>query len=354
MTLVTTPKLIWPELPLGATTIGPSFDTWSTTTAKRAYLLEAAVTGTVTGFSFKLGSVVLGCTVEVRMETIGSGGHPSGTLWNGSNSNITVVIADEDDNAWKTVTFTGAGSVNKNDKFAIVLQYSSGVTPNMNFPYYTTATYPVAYPCVSTYNGETWSVQTTTSNFPILVQYGSGIYPQKGAMPGLGQSTSYNNTSTPDLRGMRITFPFSGIISGFLLSIDPDGPFDVNFYASDGVTVLGTYSIANANLPPTGNIRLYEAEFNTPIPVTKDTNYYFAVEPMSSTNLNFCEVLLGNTTWIAATAFLSSVYAQYASAKDPTNAASWTEDNTKLPNMALVFSAIDNGSTANLLGGKVR
>lgn len=355
MTLVDTPDLIWPHPPLQATSV--TSVNINTTTGRIAVVFQAPATDTMTGFSFALASVTTGCVLDCRLETVGTDGNPTGTLV-ATNTNGSVTVADTDDYLWKTATFTASASLTKGALYALVVQYSSGSTPNLNLSAYTTAggAYYTGIPYILTYAASSWTYQTTPIWFCGLLRFGSNYYNVESFFPAIvGTAPAFNNTSTPNVQGMRFTLPFPAKIKGVYVYVDGDAPYDVNLYDSDGTTKLAAFSITDADYPPTTAGRSMRIIFSSPITLAKNTNYWIGIEPTSSTNIVLNNPVMGDAAWIGASWFLSSTYAQSASAKDPSGTGSWTEDGTILPSIALILSAVDDGisGTANLLRGKL-
>ena len=345
MALQNTPDLIWPAVPLSGTSA--SSIPVTSITAKITYIFPAPATDSATSFTFRTNTVTTGCTWSVRLETVGADGQPSGTLV-ATDTEGTVVIADSDDNVWKTVTFTAPASLTKNTLYAIVMGYSSGGgTVDLNLGAYSTGQGAIVYgiPYCSTYNGSVWTHSTAFNWFSAMLLFGSNYYHMPGFLPFVAASgTGFGTGSNPDCRGMKFQLKFPCKIRGFLASIDGDAPYDVKLYDSDGVTVLSTFSITDADFPPVASARVMFGVFSTPVTLVKDTNYYLSVEPTSASTMNLVEGTYISTSVVGASWFESLTNAVFVTAKRSAGVpGAWTEVQGTVPPFGLILSAIDDG-----------
>jgi hypothetical protein len=344
--LVTSPQLTWPDIiPQGSiTSISSAVNATGT---KFGYVFEAPATGTITGLSFRTGTVTTGTTtgVDVRLETVGTDGFPTGTLV-GTNTNLSGVAVSTS-NTWYNVTFTSGASVTRGVRYALVIVSDTasvfavaGYSTGNGVPLY-------GLPWYGTYNGSAWTYASNISVMAGVLNYG-GTYPYSPAfVPGVTQlSTTFNSGSTPDVRGLKFTLPYPAKVSGFQGYWDHDGPATVKLYDSDGVTVLASVDIDDADYPPTTAARQVRYTFSSDVTLAANTAYRIALEPDSGTSIGMGELALGNSAWYTATAY--ETFGAYTTAKDPSGTGSWTDStSTVMPQLGLVITALDNGASTS-------
>src|SRR3990172_8330277 len=99
---------------------------------KAAFIFRAPKAGDITEVVFLTGTVTTGAIVDVRIETVSlTNGDPTGTLW-GTTTNGAVVIANTDDNVFKTATLTLAATVAKGDLLSVVIVNPTVSPGNLN------------------------------------------------------------------------------------------------------------------------------------------------------------------------------------------------------------------------------
>jgi len=330
----------------------PSFTSTAISTAgyKTGLMFQSPVTDTITHVSFRTGTTNAG-TVNIRIETYDtSTGFPSGTLW-ATNTSASYALLASDDNLTIEVALTAAASVNAGDFVCIVIESASSFTCNItNGMGASSSQYYSAPNCFT--NLGTWA--TRNSECPVTVpKFGTNGYIYMDQfMPAETVTTrTFNNTSTPDVRGNKITFPFGGRIRGFWAAIDLDGAATATLYADDASTVLGSVNLYT-NVPPNASGLRIGFDFATGIDVTAGQTVYLVIEPTSDSNVSLYELAFDNTD-IKAVYCANSIA---VSAKDPTGSSDYTEVSTSSYAMGLFFSRIDNGipaTAANPLKGYI-
>lgn len=319
-------------------------------------LFMSPVTDTLTKVGFFVGSVTTGDTLEVRVETVGADGLPTGTLF-GTNTSGSQVVAGTGDDTFYEVTLTDGVAMNRGDLFAVIITRPTGGTfngrihggPNVSFtglPYFIQKT------------SASWSGSTGTGPNMSLYYQTAGYAPFEGALAMSTQSngfvTTFSNTSTPDVIGNVINLPFDCKVSGAWFTADLDGDYAIKLYDSDGVTVLGSIT-GTANVPPATTTFTNCAHFSSDITLSSNTNYRLAIEPSSGTNIGFYSAQFSSAGIKGQCPFFE--FASKTTAKDPSGVGSWTDDGTAGALIGLVLSEIDipaaGGTTgiARLTGG---
>lgn len=336
----------WPEYLIGS--VPNNLAAITSATDKFGFIFAAPKTGSMTGVIFHTGTVTSGAnfTIEIRLETIGTDGFPTGTLVS-TTTNITQVITDASDDTWFDVTFTSPASLTIGERYALVMQVSSGTPTTFGLRQYGSGSgVPLTgIPWSALYNGSAWAINTSNSAMTGSIKYSGGDYPYSPAfIPGVYiASTLFNSTSTPDVRGMKVNFPAPVKVCGFAANIDLDGTAIIKLYDSDGTSVLRSYDFASANYPPITSSKTVRAQFSSPVTLSANTNYWLGLEPTSSTDLALGELTPPNTS--AYTGGFHQTYGIYATAKDPSSTGSWTNSSaTAIPMMGLILCGHDDGA----------
>lgn len=342
--------------------------TFDSTTDRLAWVGRAEITDTLGVIYIRTANVVTGSTLEVRIETA-TNGRPSGTLF-GTNTNGTVVVADTDDNVWKTVTMTASASLTAGDEYAVVIINSSG-TPNLQIGGFPagTSTSPVRgqYPVLLQDTGAgTWA---GVDGFEWIFQFGTaGVQFVPGLNPtsGAGVITSFNSGSTPNERAMRFQSPIPMRIRGMravMLNIAAGGNFTFSLWDATGDTdaeALGQASIDGDFALSTTQDGFVDLIFDAPVEISANTTYYLGVRPDTANSVGIAE--LSNSTISNAMRCYPGVNLQtYLATRtwSAGTAGAWTTTTTTLPLIYIIADQLDDGSgsgglAAVPIGGFVR
>lgn len=297
-----------------------------------------------------------GDTVDVRIETV-SNGRRTGTLI-GTNTNVTVSVADSDDNVWKTATLTSPASLTAGQEFAIVIASSTG-TPDVRLA--TTAPLVVGggfghYPLIVQNASGTdtpvefglpeWVVDWATAG----IRYIPGLSPIDGSL----DTSTFNNASAVHEKALRFRSTVPRRIVGakcFIGNVSAGANFTISLWDGSGVTdaaALGQASL-DGDFPLATNRDGYVTVFfPSPVTIAKDTTYYLGVRADTSNNLSlFCGSVSGSGQPAGClTAFSHGSAELYAASRtwSAGTASGWTTDNTLYPFISLLCDQIDDGS----------
>lgn len=353
-----------PETGMGWAGYNPgTFNTFTldAATEKVAYIFVVPTAGgnlTVTDVVFRVGGYSSTGNLDVRIETVGTDGNPTGTLA-GTNTNLSISVSSD---GIKTATLTASASLTAGTAYAVVFAYSSGnygiatwnaEAGNRNPLLGGHVTYLRFYTAAAWSNGS-----THMSSAPIMaLKLSGGGYAN---IPGLNafsaiNRTTFNNTTTVRKRGAAITPRFAGTVCGWsmwaggIISSD----FSVELRSTAG-SLLATYSAdkdygnfyGGAGVNYGAFTRGY---FAATYDVTAGTTYDLLLVPGSATNMAV------NVASIINTGETNSIQALPGQADniqvEIDNASSRTTDNTKWPLMSLLFSHLDDGAGGG--GGNV-
>lgn len=326
---------------------------------KASLVFQAPFTGNLRKIHFRTATVTTGGTVDVRLETVSTtDGNPTGTLA-GTTTNGSVVIASSDDNVVKTATLTADAAVTLGTLYAIVIV--AGSPGNMNIAMQDIDASGVYVPYSVLFTAS-WVKQVR--RMIAAVEDDAGVFHQIPGVMFFETATQriFNNTSSPDVWGMRLQFPFPVRVRGCWIDAELDGNATIKLYDSDGVTVLTSVDL-DADQRVSTAWGLYRLIFPATVSLSANTNYYLGLEPSSGTNCALYTFSVPSSA--AMQAWDGGNLVHVASAKDPSGTGSWTHYNNGTDGylkawMGVELSAFDDGvggggsaGGAHILGGTV-
>ena len=344
MAIVTIPRVHWPPISIGdAATM--SFGITGIIDAaneKQGCIFRISKTGSVTHIRWGTRTVTTGGTVDVRLETVDlttEPAVPSGTLW-GTTTNGSQVVNSADDNVQFETALTLPAAVTAGDLIASVIS-----NPGVSFGNMQVSDVRWVRDTADNYvllNTGSWAV--LSSRGPnISLKYDDGLYyPLNNVWPSSAINlVSFNNTSTPDVRGIVFQVPVSVRVRGGWFQADLDGAATLRLFDSDGVTVLRSRAIG-LHERMNANVGVYDVDFSDGVvTLLANTSYRLVLEPTSATNIGL------NDFDVASSAIMAAMFTgnpfNYTSAKDPSGTGSWTDVNTKWAPFGLVVDGVDSG-----------
>lgn len=326
---------------------------FDSTTDRLAWVGKAEFTDSLSVIYFRTALVTTGSTLDIRVETV-SNGRPTGTLF-GTNTNVTVVVADTDDNAWKTATLTAAASLTAGQEFAVVIVNSSG-TPNIQLGAYpagmaagqSRGQYPL---CLQDTGGGTWA---GVDGFEWIFQFSTnGVRPMPGLFPvsGGGTITAYNSGTSPNERALRFQITAPARVVGIrvpILNVAAGGNFTVSLWDATGDVdgeALGQ-SAFDGDFPlSTTQDGMVDAIFAAPVELAANTTYYMGIRADTANNIGVAE-LSNSTVTNAMRAFPGVNLQTYLATRVWTagTAGAWTTTTTTLLVAHLLIDQRDDGS----------
>lgn len=377
MTMVACGITDWPKAIMngGNTSSAGTADplTLDSTTDALAIVMKSPVADTLTHLYFRTGSIPAsgGDTVDVRIETVANG-RPTGTLWN-TNTNVTVAIADTDDNLWKTATLTAGAVLTIGAEFAIVIASSTG-TPNIVL----NATPPVMVTNIGQYpvvlQNATGAYAPIIRNFEWIAQFtNAGVRYIPGLLPVDGNLTltAFNSGSSPNARALRFQVPFKCRCIGarvFVGNITAAGNFTISLFDASGDTdaeaigqavIDGDFPAASTN---DGYVDVIWDEVDADNVLAANTTYYIELRADTANNITLFEVPTGGTgapaNAIRCFPHMSSELYLATRTWTAGTAGVWGTSTGVLPLMSLLIDQVDDGtgtatSAANVFGGSV-
>ena len=300
---------------------------------KAAVICRAGKTGTINKVGFLTGTVTTGDTVDVRLETVSAAnGDPTGTLL-GTDSNGSQVIGAGDDDTWFLTTLTTGVAVTEGDLFAAVI-VNGGGGGDMNIRNVRMERLDSTY---TDLDAAGWTKNQNNGVFAF--EYSDGSYAvTEGVFPvsALTEIT-FNNTDTPDERGLKFKFPFPVRVTGAYAVIDLAGDCDIVLY-NLADSALETVSL-DKDVRHQNNAITQIVRFDGTQELAKDTYYRLVVKPTSATDLGLKEFDVDAAAIMDSFQGGQDFHHTYR-----TDAGSWTDTTTKRPLMGLICDAFDDGA----------
>jgi hypothetical protein len=350
MALTDIGMIAWPPWATQAANVGALPMLLDAASEKAAMILEAPKTGNIRKIHFATGTVTTGATMDVRIETVDAAtGYPTGTLW-ATNTNVSHVINNTDDNVWlTTAALTSDAAVTQRDLLAVVIVNPAVSAGNLNIQAY--SHWQSGRPYTALYT-TSWAKSATTP--AILLEYSDGTYGKIIASDAAMNSTNAGSTSATLYRGIEITLPFRGRAIGCWAHMrrqTASGTWTWKLYAADGTTSLATMTMDTdqfARDNPDNRMLLFPAA----VTLEANTKYWLAGTSDGTSNLTIYYQVYTSAALRNATAPVGAAVS-WSQATSPTGTGDWANTATRIPAMGLIFDQIDLGSgvSANLMGG---
>lgn len=309
-----------------------------------AVIFQAPKTGSIDRVCFRTGTVTVGATVDVRLETVSATtGDPTGTLW-GTATNGSRVIADTDDNLWIEVTLTATASVTRGDLIALVVVAPTGA--NLNIARNSTSDVIFGFPFTDHFT-TVWNKATAS---PITaVRYSDGDYPfMLGCLPLLlfPTNVSLASNTTPDEVGNRIELPMAAVCEGLWFGVaaaTPGGDWTVLLYDSANNVLASRTVDKDQSIWTVGNPSVLR--WAAPVTLTPGT-YRVTIRPDTTTASNYIATVTVPSGLMVAMPQGDRVYRTHR-----TDAGAWADVATERTTIGLWLSDLDDGSrAAGILG----
>jgi hypothetical protein len=252
-----------------------------------AQVFVASSTKSIDKIYFMTGTVTTGETVDVRVEGVDAAdGDPDDALI-ATNTNIAVVIADGDDNVWKTATLTADASLTRGTTYAIVVKGPGAGTPNLTINGFGDDT-AEGIPYRDNFAGGVWT-KTTASQAVFLIEFTDGTFETQLGLTGAGTNLatviSINTGTTTTRECNELTLPVSARASGAWGWIDGDGAYTLQLRASDGTTVLATTAAQDPEVRAQTTPGLYHLPFTASYTLVANTTYQVCAVPSTVTSI---------------------------------------------------------------------
>lgn len=334
-----------------AVSSAPNFGTTVVDADAEGYgmVFKAPATGNITGAGTMTGTLTTGdASTLMQLESVSlaaSPGVPNGII----SANVSAAINVAASNTWYNGTFTSSYAATLGELMAVTINRQAAGALNTQFNMFadeastTVGIYDFPYSIVKT--GASWALG---GNAPVwAINYGGTYYPIRGASPfsAAFTTTTFNNTSTPDVVGNIFIPKFKCRVVGIWLWADMDGAAAIKFYDTDGTTSLGqaTYALNERGGTSAGLFffPLDDATGPASISPTVNSTYRVGVEPSSGTSLSVYDFTVSAAAFMDAFDLGQNFYK--TTAKNPAGTGDWTNTTTQRVFMGLIIDQLDDG-----------
>ena len=316
---------------LATTTTGALSSTALVASGRIGFVFQAPKTGTIDRVLWQSGTAVGLPTVDVRLETVGTGS-PSGTLF-GTNTNIvTGTVASN--TAYESTLTTGA-SVTQGDFLSLVWAYNSGTSIQIALASSATSSMQLNLPQIST--AGTYSLISGRLPYAAL-RYSDGTYcpiAPGGVAYGILSTTSQYSSGE---EGVRFRFPGPVRASGFWTTHDPDVDVTYNLYAdatAPGGTAIRSLAVATTRFIQK-NAVVSQFNFSSSVTLAANTWYRLVGASSGSPGTRF------SVNTIPSASYASAVATDHHETKS--SGGSWIDTTTILPQIGVVIDGLDDGA----------
>lgn len=197
------------------------------------------------------------------------------------------------------------------------------------------------YILITANSGGTWTKSASLGLPCMALKYDDGTYAELSwpFIPALNMNTrTFNNSLTPDERGLLFQVPFPSRISGCWVRIDIDAAADIILYDAANAIIASSSLITGRRI--SSSSMNAKVDFVTPVNLAANVDYRLTVLPTSASSVTIYdfdtstsairESIDGGTTWMST---------------QRTNAGGWTNVNTNRPFMGLILDGFDDAAS---------
>lgn len=315
---------------------------------KYSVIFQNPETKNISKLWFMTGTVTTGADIDVRIETVStSDGNPTGTLL-ATNSNHVQTITSGNDNTEFEVTLDAVAAATRGQLVSAVLANPGSSFGNIQFRYCSPYNVGGRLPYTALFTSSWAKSASVTPLIAIGYDDGSWAVPPGCIAFNATSAATFNNTSTPDIKGLKFQFPFGIRVSGFWFVGDMDGEVDIRLVTSAYHEANATGILESIALDPDQRPSVAAGQYNclldTPVEIAASTASRLIIVPTSATNVTLAEITFPNAG--IAASFNGGTNFSLTTAKDPTGDGSWTNynngtDGYRQPLMGLLIDGID-------------
>lgn len=293
-------------------------------------VFQATRAGSLTKVGFYVVSCSANATVDVRVETVGADGNPTGTLV-GATTNVNFNITTSMTNVWQEVTLTLPATITRGQMLAVVI--SNTVSPGtfiIGAPGTSAGQWQLPYSDLFT---ASWAKGASPYSMGVMVDGTWMRVPGMFPVNGLG-ITGYGSTTNPDERGIKITLPFKARALGVWASdyaVGSSSDFAWKVYDDTGAALINkTWDPDHrSNLNSNGRNTFY---FDSPLTIEANRAYRITKLPSTTNQVGFQFMNVSNAALMSAINMgFSSISTQRV------DAGAWTDTATQILLMGLII-----------------
>lgn len=351
MGMATVPEMAFP-IPFLSNFASETAMALTASTHKACFVFQAPKTGTITGASYKVGTVTASDTIDVRLENVSlTTGFADGTLANsGGTNDSNAADSSLTSNTWRSVTFTGSVSVTRGQWLALVVANGAG-GGNFNVSRWTSSNiiFATARPAVALDSGSGYAA---VSNGAALaaINYGGTYYNVSNFLPsvdGTAVITTRANTTSSKHHGARFTPPMACRASGAIFFCPAGSDITVSLWDSDGATKLANIDLDGNVVQSSGSIRVL---FASPVELTAGTTYRLTIASTSGAAASLYSIDAASTAQMGAFRAGDVWSWTESTTHPPTQESHWSQTNTRYPLISLLI----DGASDTTSGGGIR
>lgn len=344
------------------------FDKFRFDTANATLLIDAAneiaavigpvKAGNITHIHFRTGTVTGGAIVDCRLETVTTGGIPSGTLVGTTTNALQTLVTTTDDNKWWRVALTLPATVTQNQMVAAFVENPTASFGNIQI---VSALEYAAITSRLPYRAGPTRATRTTGMAAILLEYDDGSFnPFLGYLPFLRLAQITLDTGqTPNEAGLYFTpdVPMTLFGYGGIFTIASTADYRVVCYAVGNNTPIATTGTRDAEWTSGTTVGIFHDMFTAAVDLAAGTAYRLAIHPLTTGDVILQSVEAPTAGSLAGLTSCSPQWTQRtrSGTSDPDTAA-WTETATRLPSLWPLVTRLSDGigggtSRAHIIGG---
>ena len=296
------------------------------------FVFQAPKAGVIDRIWFRTATVTVGCTLDVRVESVASG-LPSNNLW-AANTNGAQVVADEDDNtAFETVLTAGA-TVAEGDLVAVTVKWGTGGNLSLQYFSENNPTLNSTLPTMLRKTSASWTKSGGCGS--VGVRYNDEEYAYIPGMYAITTGTTwstYSVSSSPDEVGGKITVPVACTVSGaWLYKLSYPTAGFIRLYDSEDTLIASGQ--ADSAFSSSGSQARGYVKFPTSLELAAGDWCRVVLAPTSGTTT----VNAVNTDTVARMKAMPGSGASIVTYR--TDSGAWTDVPTAVPVMGLMLSHI--------------
>ena len=303
MSLISAGGLLrWPNL-ISNLNAAPAFATENTLDAAgeyQTYVFQAREAMTVSHVGWRTGTVAGSPTADTRLETVGTDGLPTGTLW-AANTNI--VSGTLSSNTFTLHALTASATIARGEFFAVKMVYNSGTSIIVSrTDRLTNVAANVPYK-VTNVTGSAVKAQiaSTSAN----VAFGSStttFYNLDNAYPVIAVTNStFSNSVAGSKRGLRFQVPFPCRACGLQwYNSTSAGDFNAHLFNDAGTELSSSSTAFEGDRSGLALSGVMVAMFDNPVELSPGTWYRATVEPSSATNITVGFAQMPSASYLSA------------------------------------------------------
>lgn len=298
-----------------------------------AYVFQAKEDMVISHVGFRPGAVAGSPTVDVRIETVGTDGIPTGTLW-ATNSNI--VSATLVSNTFALSALTASATITKGQWYAVKIVLSTGTSVIVSRFSGPRAAWTNSPYVITNVSGSAVKSISASGHCIALGSSATAFYCVENSFPASTVTNSnFNNTSSAR-RGLRFQVPFICRAAGISFwNSTSAGDFNAVIYDDAGTELSSSSTAVDGDNSALSTAGAMSAIFDSPVELTPGTWYRAAIEPSSATNVSLSVATLPSLNYRSAWPHgLNAHYTTYV-------ASSWTDSATdQLPLMDILIDQL--------------